>query len=125
MNPSLTLDERRAILDGISRKVIGCAHQVSNALGAGFLEKVYENALAFELREAGLETVLQRRIEVRYRGILVGDFVADIVVENCVIVEVKAVKLLDPAHSSQCLNYLRGTGLSLCLLVNLGAPRPS
>jgi GxxExxY protein len=123
MDPSTTLDERRAILDGISRKVIGCAHQVSNALGAGFLEKVYENALAFELRDAGLEAIQQRRIEVRYRGFLVGDFVADIVVENCVIVEVKAVKLLDPAHSSQCLNYLKGTGLSLCLLVNFGCPK--
>ena len=123
MHPSTVLAERRAILDGISRKVIGCAHQVSNALGAGFLEKVYENALAFELRDAGLETAHQRRIEVCYRGFLVGDFVADIVVENCVIVEVKAVKLLDPAHSSQCLNYLRGTGLSLCLLVNFGCPK--
>jgi GxxExxY protein len=123
MNTAAMTDERRAILDGISRKIIGCAHQVSNALGAGFLEKVYENALAFELRDAGLETAQQRRIEVRYRGLLVGEFVADIVVESCVIVEVKAVKLLDPAHSSQCLNYLRGTGLSLCLLVNFGCPK--
>jgi hypothetical protein len=71
MNLPATLDERRAILDRISRKVIGCAHQVSNALGAGFLEKVYENALAFELRYAGLETVQQRRIEVRSLCLLV------------------------------------------------------
>ncbi len=90
---------------------------------AGFLEKVCENALAIELRQAGFEIEQQRRIEVRYKEQVIGDFVADIVVEGMVIVEVKAVKMLDPIHSAQCLNYLRGTDLNVCLLANFGSPK--
>jgi GxxExxY protein len=116
-------DERRSRLDKITEKIIGCAHQVSNVLGPGFLEKVYENALAIELRETGLQAVQQQRIEVRYRGVLVGDFVADFLIEECVIVEVKAVKALDDVFTAQCLNYLKATGLRVCLLVNFGAPK--
>jgi GxxExxY protein len=123
MNTLAAIEERRATLDRISRQVIACAYNVSNTLGAGFLEKVYENALAIELRETGLEAEQQRRIEVRYKENVVGDFLADIVVEGLVIVEVKAVKMLDPIHSAQCLNYLRGTDLNVCLLVNFGSPR--
>jgi GxxExxY protein len=123
MNTLSALEERRVNLDRISKQVIGCAYEVSNTLGTGFLEKVYENALALELRRFGLEAVQQRRIEVRYKGDLIGDFVADIVVENLVIVEVKATKALDEIHSAQCLNYLRGTDLNLCLLVNFGSPK--
>jgi len=78
--------ERRSRLDQITEKIIGCVHQVSNILGTGFLEKVYEIALAVELVQAGLPVAQQRRIEVRYKEVLVGDFVADILVEECVIV---------------------------------------
>src|SRR5262245_49398966 len=109
MNTLDAIEERRAALDRISRQVIACAYDVSNTLGAGFLEEVYENALAIELRQTGFEAEQQRRIEVRYKQHVVGDFVADIVVQGLVIVEVKAVKVLDPIHSAQCLNYLRGT----------------
>jgi GxxExxY protein len=116
-------DERRSRLDQITEKIIGCVHQVSNILGTGFLEKVYENALSVELAEAGLRVTQQRRIEVRYKDVLVGDFVADILVEECVIVEIKAVKTLDDVHTAQCLNYLKATGLQVCLLVNFGAPK--
>ena len=116
-------DERRSRLDQITEKIIGCVHQVSNILGTGFLEKVYENALAMELAQAGLPVAQQRRIEVRYKEVLVGDFVADILVEECVIVEIKAVKALDDVHTAQCLNYLKATGLQVCLLVNFGAPK--
>ena len=116
-------DERRATLDRITQKIIGCIHQVSNALGPGFLEKVYENALAVELRQIDLQVVQQHRIEVRYRDVLVGDFVADLLVEECVIVEIKAVKALDNVHTAQCLNYLKATGLHVSLLVNFGAPK--
>lgn len=116
-------DERRLRLDQITEKIIGCVHQVSNVLGPGFLEKVYENALAVELRQLDLQVAQQHRIEVRYKGVLVGDFVADLLIEECVIVEVKAVKALDDIFTAQCLNYLKATGLQVCLLVNFGAPK--
>jgi len=116
-------DERRSRLDQITEKIIGCVHQVSNILGTGFLEKVYENALAVELAQAGLAVAQQHRIEVRYKEVLVGDFVADLLVEECVIVEIKAVRALDDVHTAQCLNYLKATGLQVCLLVNFGAPK--
>ena len=115
--------ERRLDLDQITEKVIGCVHQVSNTLGAGFLEKVYENALAIELRQTGLRVVQQQRIEIRYRDVLVGDYVADLLVDDSILIEVKAVKLLDGVHSAQCLNYLKATNLNVCLLVNFGVPK--
>ena len=123
MKPPMNADERRLMLDQVTEKVIGCVHQVSNALGAGFLEKVYENALAVDLRHSGLKVVQQQRIEVRYKDVLVGDYVADLLINDAVLVEVKAVKHLDDVHSAQCLNYLKATGLSVCLLVNFGVPR--
>ena len=116
-------DERRSRLDQITEKVIGCVHQVSNILGTGFLEKVYENALAVELQRANLQVSQQHRIEVRYKDVLVGDFVADLLIEESVVVEVKAVKALDDIHTAQCLNYLKATGLQVCLLVNFGSPK--
>jgi GxxExxY protein len=119
----MNADERRLILDQLTEKVIGCAHQVSNGLGCGFLEKVYENALAVELQQAGLSVEQQRKIEVRYKGVLVGDYIADLVVEDSVIIEVKAVKALEQIHVAQCLNYLKATGYHVCLLINFGTPR--
>jgi GxxExxY protein len=116
-------DERRSRRDQVTEKIIGCVHQVSNLLGAGFLEKVYENALAVELGKAGIQVAQQHRIEVRYKDVLVGDFVADLLVEECVIVEIKAVRALDDVHAAQCLNCLKATGLQVCLLVNFGAPK--
>ena len=98
-------------------------HQVSNVLGTGFLEKVYENALAVELRQAGIQVEQQHRIEVRYRDVLVGDFVADLLVEGCVILEIKAIRSLDDIHTAQCVNYLKATSLQVCLLVNFGTPK--
>lgn len=116
-------DERRSKLDQITERIIGCVHQVSNVLGLGFLEKVYENALGVELRLAGLRVTQQQRIEVRYRDSLVGEFVADLLVEECVIVEIKAVKAFEDIHTAQCVNYLKATGLQVCLLVNFGPPK--
>jgi GxxExxY protein len=115
--------ENRLELNHITEKVIGCVHRVSNILGSGFLEKVYENALVIELRNAGLLVEQQHPIKVLYNSIPVGDFAADIVVNNCLIVELKAVRALDNVHSAQCLNYLKATGLKLCLLVNFGKSR--
>jgi len=108
------------IQDPLTGLIIGCCFKVANELGPGFLEKVYENALAFELREAKVPFVQQQTIEVFYRGAKVGHYQADLIVEGRVIVEVKAVQALDSAHVAQCLNYMRGTGLTTCLLVNFG-----
>ena len=116
-------DKRRLELDEITRKIIGCVHTVSNTLGCGFVEKVYENALVIELRRAGLSVEQQYGIKVRYDQVVVGEFVADLLVDESVIVELKAVKALDEIYSAQCLNYIKATGLTVCLLVNFGNPR--
>lgn len=110
-------------LDRITEKIIGCAYAVSNELGCGFLEKIYENALVRELRKAGLEVAQQYPMQVVYDGVVVGDYAADLVVEEGVLVELKAVRALDEVHFAQCLNYLKATGLSICLLLNFGKPR--
>ena len=110
-------------INAITRRIIGSAFTVSNALGAGFLEKVYENALFHELKKQGLEVCQQYPIPVYYDGIVVGDFFADLLVEQSVIVELKAVKALDNIHAAQCINYLHATGLPLGLLINFGQPK--
>ncbi len=110
-------------LDGITEKVIGCAFAVANTLGAGFVEKVYENALAHEVRKVGLGVEQQLPIVVRYDGVVVGDYVADMVVGQRVLVELKAARALESAHEAQCLNYLAATRLPVCLLINFGAPK--
>ena len=92
-------------------------------MGAGFLEKVYENALAHELRKSGLGVAQQHGIVVHYDGVVVGEYAVDLLVERTVIVELKAIKALDSAHAAQCLNYLKATGLRLCLLINFGKSR--
>jgi len=110
-------------IDKITEAVIGCAFDVSNTLGVGFLEKVYENALAFDICQKGLEIQQQHRIQVQYNGAVVGDYVEDLLVENCVLVEIKAVKELDDVHMAQCLNYLKATNMKVCLLINFGKKR--
>ena len=106
-----------------SGRVIGCAFTVINTLGVGFLEKVYENALAFEVRAAGLSAVQQYGAKVYYKDIVVGDYFVDLLVNDVLLVELKTVKTLDDAHRAQCTNYLKATGLQLCLLLNFGKPR--
>ena len=110
-------------LNELSRGVIGCAFIVRNALGAGFLEKVYENALAHELRKQGLAIAQQHGITVTYDGTVLGEYFLDLLVEEMLLLALKAVKVLDEAHRAQCLNYLKATGLQLCLLLNFGKPR--
>ena len=110
-------------LNELTQRAIGCAMAVSNGLGAGFVEKVYENALAHELRKAGLAVAQQRGVTVLYDGVVVGDYAVDLLVEDRVIVELKAVQALDTVHHAQCMNYLRATGLPVCLLLNFGRPR--
>ena len=110
-------------LDRLTENIIGCSYSVSNTLGTGFLERVYENSLAHELRKAGSVVEQQKGIAVRYDGIIVGEYVADLVVDQAVIVEVKTAKALDSGHVAQCLNYLRATGLKVSLLINFGQPK--
>ncbi len=110
-------------MDKLTEKIIGCAYAVSNTLGSGFVEKVYENALTHQVRKIELRVRQQYPIKVQYDGIIVGEFFADLLVEEQVLIELKAVKLMDEAHSAQALNYLRATGLPVCLLINFGRPR--
>jgi GxxExxY protein len=116
------MDGDIALINGLTEKVIGCSFRVLNTLGCGLLEKVYENALAYELRKQGLGVEQQFPVPVFYDGVLVGDFVADLLVEGRVIVELKAVQEHHDIFAAQCLNYLKGTGLPVCLLLNFGKP---
>jgi len=122
----MNADERRSEQEGmrsLTEKVIGCAFAVSNTLGCGFLEKVYENALAHELRKAALMVEQQHGIAVCYDGHVVGQYAADLLVEGSLLVELKAVREFNDIHLAQCLNYLRATNLHLCLLMNFAKPR--
>ena len=116
-------DEKRKQLDRVTAKIIGAAQRVSSALGIGFLEKVYENALAIELRKGGVLVKQQHLLKVFYEGEIVGEYAADLIVENEVVVELKAVRALDNVHQAQCMNYLRATKLTVCLLLNFGTSR--
>jgi GxxExxY protein len=107
-------------LNGITERIIGCAYKVGNKLGCGFFEHCYENALAYELGKAGLSVARQVRLQVWYDDIVVGEYVADLIVEGAVLVELKAIQSLDAVHSAQCINYLAATKLPLCLLINFG-----
>jgi len=110
-------------INEITEKIIGCAFTVANTLGCGFLEKVFENALAHEIGKTGLKVRQQCAIQVFYDGIVVGDYTPDLLVEDLVLVELKTVQALDSIHMAQCLNYLRATGMPVCLLINFGRPR--
>jgi GxxExxY protein len=110
-------------LDEITEKIIGSAYRVANGLGSGFLEKVYENALAHELKKSKVPFEQQKDITVFYDGVVVGDYIGDLLVEKAVLVELKAVRALDDVHLAQCLNYLKATGLQVCLLINFGGSR--
>lgn len=112
-----------AKLNPITEAIIGSAYKVSNALGCGFLEKVYENALAHEIRKNGFSVEQQKDIRVFYDGMEVGFYAADLPINESVLVELKAVHKLDDVHLAQCLNYLKATGLKICLLLNFGNPK--
>ena len=121
MEPQMNADERR--LNQVTEKVIGCAYAVSNELGCGFLENVHANALFVELTRAGLRARQVHPIAIHYHGVLVGEYVADLLVEDAVVVELKAVKDLDDVHMAQCLNYFRATGIKICLSNNFAKPK--
>lgn len=110
-------------INKITEAIIGAAMKVSNTLGVGFLEKVYENALVVELKKAGLKIQQQRTIKVVYEGVVVGNYVADLIVDGAVLVELKVAKTIDEVHQAQLLNYLKATGLKIGLLLNFGTSR--
>jgi GxxExxY protein len=107
--------------DALIKTIIGLAMKVHRELGMGFLEAIYANALAFELAEAGIPFDREKRIPVFYRGHIMGDFIADLVVEEIIVVELKAVEGLLTAHSVQLVNYLSATRLDVGLLLNFGS----
>ena len=104
----------------LTEKVIGLAMKVHRALGPGFLESVYRNALAFELRRVGFSVELDKRISVRYENVIVGDFVADLLVNDTLICELKAISALTKADEVQVVNYLTATNRDVGLLLNFG-----
>ena len=107
----------------LTEKIIGIFYGVYNKLGYGFLEKVYENAMMIELRRAGIEVKAQMPISVMYDEETIGEYTADILVKNQVIVEIKAASVLLSDHEAQLLNYLKATKIEVGLLVNFG-PKP-
>lgn len=112
--------EERILFGDLSYKIIGLAMQVHRELGPGFLEKVYENSLIVLLEENGISARSQYPIQVHFHGKIVGDYVADILVENSIIIELKAIEKLIPLHKAQALNYLKATQFRLALLINFG-----
>lgn len=106
--------------ENITEKIIGCAYQVYNRMGYGFLESVYEKCMLIELKKAGLKSEYQKPIIVYYDREVVGQFVADIFVEDTIIIELKSVKSIAKAHEVQLVNYLVATGKDVGLLINFG-----
>ena len=117
MNSDLHRFEKGAV-DALTERIIGSAYKVHNTLGPGFLEKVYENALVHELSKVGLSVEQQQRYQVMYDGVCVGEYVADIVVDHAVLVELKVARTIDNGHIAQCLNSLAVTQLPIGLVLN-------
>ena len=116
-------DNLQTSIDELTEQIIAAAFNVSNKLGCGFLEKVYENALVIELTKLNYKVSQQHPIAVLYDNINVGDFYADIIVNELVILELKSIKQITDVHRAQCLNYLKATQFKICLLINFGNPK--
>jgi len=104
----------------LTEKIIKAAYTVHNVLGFGFLEKVYQNALVIELRKMGLNILKEKPITVYYENEMVGEYIADVIVEDKVVLELKAIKELAEIHEVQLVNYLKATGIEVGLLINFG-----
>jgi GxxExxY protein len=115
--------DRGLVHEEITKTIIGCAFEVINELGAGFLESVYEKALLLALRQKGLSATSQHPAKVMFRGECVGDFYVDIFVEEKVLVELKTVKAIASGHQAQIINYLNATEVEVGLLINFGNPK--
>ncbi len=110
-------------LNELTEKIIGCAYEVSNVLGSGFPESVYEKALHHQALKTGLTSERQYQMKVFFDDILVGEFFADLLIGEKVLVEIKAVQALDELHVAQAMNYLKASGMPVCLLINFGRPK--
>jgi len=110
-------------LDPITEQLIGAAFEVHNVLGYGFLERVYQRAMQVELQSRGVKVELEPKIQVRFKGIIVGDYAADLLVADKIIVELKTDTAYQSAHEAQLLNELRGTEIHLGYLINFGRER--
>jgi len=104
--------------DEITKQIIGCAYTVYNKMGFGFLESVYEKCMVIELQKVGLKVLAQAPISVRYEDEVVGEYFADLLVENCVIVELKSVRRIIRDHEIQLVNYLTATNIDVGLVIN-------
>ncbi|MBR3830114.1 MAG: GxxExxY protein, partial [Muribaculaceae bacterium] len=110
-------------VEKIVSSVIDCAYKVRHELMNGYLESVYENALMLELRNCGINAENQVPLKVLYKGVVVGEYRIDILVENCLIVEIKAVSDINSAHEAQLVNYLTATNIDNGLLINFGSEK--
>jgi GxxExxY protein len=115
--------EKDFSLQPVTQQLIGAAFEVHNVLGFGFLEKVYQRALQVELQLRGLKAEIEPKIQVRFKGVIVGDYAADLLVENKIVVELKTDPTYQSTHEAQLLNELRGTGIKLGYLINFGRER--
>ncbi len=119
----MNTDKHGYDVDDITEQIIGCAFRVSNQLGVGYLEKVYENALAYELRKVDLEVEQQAPLTVKYEGVVVGEYFVDLLVQKNVVVELKHASNIDNAHIAQCINYLKAANIRVGLILNFGQPK--
>ena len=117
------MDADSTFLDSLSETVLNAVFEVSNTLGAGFLEKVYQRALLRELSLRGIRATAEASFAVLYKGHSVGEYFADLLVEDVLVVELKCAERLANEHIAQCLNYLRASGRTVCLLVNFQKPK--
>ena len=112
---------KKYLYSDLTEKIIKCFYAVYDELGAGFLESVYVKALIIELENIGLKVNFEKEIKVNYKGTIIGKFRADLVVEDKVIIEIKAISALNSQHEAQLLNYLKATGIRIGLIVNFGS----
>ena len=124
LNEAAIINESRSRpFEDLSRKIIGAAIEVHAALGPGFLETIYEEAFKLELTEHGLNYDCQKEIKIEYLGVQIGTHRLDLVIENKILVELKAVKELNEIHFAQLLSYLRASGIKVGLLLNFAKPK--
>ncbi|MFH1231228.1 MAG: GxxExxY protein [Planctomycetota bacterium] len=123
MEPRMNTNKHEIIYKDLSYQIIKASFEVHNILGAGFLEKVYENALIIKLRQYGIKAEQQVPAKVCFEGETVGEYYADIVVDNKIILELKCVELITPIHEAQLINYLKATGMKLGMILNFARPK--
>jgi len=119
----MTTNDEKIVYPELSYQIIGMAMDIQNRLGSGFLEKVYENALMVLLSRAGIKAEQQAPVKIYFYGVVIGDYYADILVDDKIILELKVADKLTDVHRAQTLNYLKATGLRLAILINFGKQR--